>query len=123
VNVRPIDPTNKIPGAGFCGTVEDLARFAMALETGVLLNAESRKSMFTKQKTRDGKNVDYGLGWSLSRHNGRDEVWHAGRMQGVTAMLYLLPDRKFSVAIVANLEHAELIGLARGIADVAAPAP
>ena len=123
VNVRPIDPTNKIPGAGFCGTVEDLARFALALESGKLLKSETRKTMFSKQKTRDGEDVDYGLGWSLSRHQGRDEVWHAGRMHGVTAMLYMLPDRNCAVALVANLEHAELIDLARSIAAVAAPSP
>ncbi len=123
VNVRPIDPTNKIPGAGFCGTVEDLARFALAIETGVLLNRSSREAMFTKQKTRDGREVEYGLGWSLSRYSGRDEVWHSGRMHGVTALLYMLPDRAFAIAIVANLENVELIDLARRIAGVTAPSP
>ena len=121
VNVRPIDSSNKIPGAGMCGNVEDLVRFAIAIESGTLLNRASREAMFTRQKTLDGHPVDYGLGWSLSRNSGRDEVWHTGRMHGVTAILYTLPDRDFAVAILANFEQVELIDLARRIADAAAP--
>ena len=44
-------------------------------------------------------------------------------MQGVTAILYTLPDHDFAVAIIANLEQVELIDLARRIADAAAPSP
>ncbi|MFO0910782.1 MAG: serine hydrolase domain-containing protein [Isosphaeraceae bacterium] len=120
-NSRPADLSNRTPGGGLCGTAEDLARFAIALENGKLLGPDLMRVMFTRQKTRDGRPVDYGLGWSLSRHNGKEEVWHAGHQQQVSTLLYLLPDRKFAVAIMANLEHAELLELARTVADAAAP--
>ena len=120
-NSRPVDLSNKAPGAGLSATAEDLARFAIALQSGELLDAESRRRMWTRQILRNGQPVDYGLGWSLSRHSGRQEVWHAGRQQRVTTLLYMLPERRFAVALMCNLEGTDLMDLARRIADLAAP--
>jgi CubicO group peptidase (beta-lactamase class C family) len=120
-NSRPADLSNKTPGGGLCGTAEDAARFAAALMSGKLLPADARASMFTRQKTRDGRAIDYGLGWSLLRDNGRLEVCHAGHTDGVSTMLYMLPDREFAVALMANLEDVSLLALAREIAGHVAP--
>jgi serine beta-lactamase-like protein LACTB, mitochondrial len=121
LNSRPADLSNKVPGGGLCGTVGDLARFAIALRGDVLLRPETRREMFRRQKTRDGKTISYGLGWSLSRHDEREEVWHSGHQQQVSTLLYMQPERSFAVALMANLEHAQLLDLARAIAAAAAP--
>jgi CubicO group peptidase (beta-lactamase class C family) len=42
------DTSNKVPGGGMCATVEDVARFAMALQGGVLLNRDSLARMLTR---------------------------------------------------------------------------
>lgn len=120
-NSRPADPSNKTPGGGLCGSAEDAARFAAALMGGRLLPGGSRAAMFTPQKTRDGRTTDYGLGWSLLRDTGRLEVCHAGHTEGVSTMLYVLPDRQFAVALMANLEDVPLLPLARQIAGHVAP--
>jgi CubicO group peptidase (beta-lactamase class C family) len=120
-NARPADMSNRTPGGGLCGTAEDAARFAAAVMAGRLLPKSTLGVMFTPQKTRDGRPFDYGLGWSVSRHKGRDEVWHAGHTQGASTMLYMLPDRQFAVALLTNLEDAHLLDLAREIADAARP--
>jgi CubicO group peptidase (beta-lactamase class C family) len=120
-NSRPIDVSDRIPGGGLCGTVEDMARFAAAVQSGVLLSKRSIRAMFTRQETSDGRPVDYGLGWNLSRRKGREEVWHSGHQNAVSTMLYMLPDRRFAVALAANLEHVELRDLAGAIADAIAP--
>jgi len=103
------------------GTAEDAARFAIALQSETLLHRPAITAMFTRQTTRDGRTVDYGLGWSLSRHNGRDEVWHAGHTPGASTLLYMLPDRKFAVALMMNLEGVQILDLAREIAETVAP--
>jgi CubicO group peptidase (beta-lactamase class C family) len=121
LNSRPADLSDKTPGGGLCGSVEDAARFAVAVQSGKLLRHATLAAMWTRQTTRDGRSVDYGLGWSLSRNKGREEVWHAGHQQEVSTLLYMLPDRRFAVALMVNLEDAQLLDLARAIAAAAAP--
>jgi CubicO group peptidase (beta-lactamase class C family) len=122
-NSRPVDLSNKVPAAGLCATAEDLARFAIALQAGTLIGPETRRLMWTPQRTRDGQSFGYGLGWNLGRYAGCDYACHVGRQQRVTTLLYLLPERRFAVAMLCNLENSELIPLAQRIADLAAPAP
>lgn len=120
-NSRLANLSNKTPGGGLCGTADDAVRFALALQSGKLLSRATRESLWTRQKTRDGRSIDYGLGWCLSKRNGRREVWHSGHTTQSSTLLYMLPDQKFAIALMANLEDAPLIELARKIAAIAAP--
>lgn len=113
------DTSNKIPGGGLCATALDLARFALALQQGVLLRPETLAQMWTPQKTRDGRETSYGLGWSLSEERGRREVFHTGGQPRVSTLLYLRPQERLAIVLLSNLEGARLIGLARQIADLA----
>ncbi len=117
----------KIPGGGFVSTVEDLAKFAIAVQTNKLLKAETTQRMFTPQKLANGQivrtnpnnpSVSYGLGWFLNEHNGEREVYHSGGQQRVSTLLYMLPDKKFALVLMSNLEGAGLLNLAREIADM-----
>ncbi len=115
------DTSNKIPGGGLCSTVLDLARFAIALQQGKLLRHETLEQMWTPQKTRDGRETSYGLGWSLSEFRGRREVFHTGGQPRVSTLLYMRPEDRLAIALMSNLEGARLIDLARRIADLAQP--
>lgn len=112
------DTSYKIPGGGFCSTVEDLAKFAIAVETGVLIKEGTLEEMWTAQKTRAGQSTGYGFGWGIINQNGLREIAHGGGQQRISTQLYLLPDKGFAVALMANLESANLSGLARQIADL-----
>ncbi len=113
------DVSYKIPGGGFCSTVEDLAKFAIALQSGKLLKSETRAQAWTTQKLKDGKDSTYGLGWQLSEHNGAKEVAHGGNQSRVTTLLYMLPERNFAVVLMMNLEGvSSRTQLARQIADI-----
>lgn len=114
------DVSNKIPGGGLCSTAEDLARFAVAVRTGKLLQGDLVAQMWSRQKTRDGAETTYGLGWSVSTRNGEKEVAHGGGQPRVSTYLYLRPERRCAVALMSNLEGARLTELARKIADVVA---
>lgn len=113
------DTSNKIPGGGLCGTSGDLARFAIALQKNVLLKPTSKAAMWTRQRLRDGTETSYGLGWNVTERAGRREVAHGGAQPRVTTYLYLLPDQRCAVALMANLEGAKLPELARRMADTA----
>ncbi len=113
------DNSNKLPGGGFLATAEDLIRFAMALQRGVLLKPEARSMMFSRQKTRDGKPTCYGLGWSIIERGGSRWLGHSGGQPGATTFLLLDPEGGTSVAVLANLEGINLQPLAQVIAEVA----
>jgi serine beta-lactamase-like protein LACTB, mitochondrial len=129
-NAPLADTSNKIPGGGFCGTVEDLAKFAIALQRGNLTTKVTLEHMFTSQKTRDGQDVHFGLGWAVERRNGQQEVWHLGGAQGVSNILYMQPEQGLAVTLLVNINGlatpasaAPILGLARRIAEIVSPHP
>jgi len=113
------DTSYKVPGGGFISTVEDLAKFAIAMQTGALVKKETLDQMWTRQKTRDGKATGYGLGWGISERNGMKEVHHGGAQQRVSTFLYTIPEKGLAVAVMTNLEGVgSLANLSRQIADI-----
>lgn len=93
-NSAPCDVTNRVPGVGFCGTADDLARFAIAIETGVLLKPEIVAMMFRPQTTNDGKTTGYGAGWSVESglDGNRAEASHPGQLPRVSNVLLIRPE-------------------------------
>lgn len=113
------DTSYKIPGGGFISTVEDLAKFAIALQTGKLLKPETLNQAWTKQKTKDGKKTAYGLGFSVGAYNGLKTVGHGGNQARVTTFLHTIPERGFAVVLMMNLEGVgSRQALAQQIADI-----
>jgi len=50
----------------------------------------------------------YGLGWFLEDYRGEQVVFHTGSIDGMVAIVGLIPDRKLGVVVLANLDHAEV---------------
>jgi len=133
--LRNSDPANtsyKIPGGGLCSTVEDLAKFAIAVQIESLVKRETLVRMFSPQKISDGRVIrvnpqaperSYGLGWFIAEYKGEKEVYHSGGQQRITTMLYMQPGKKFAVVIMSNLENAGLFGVARQVSDIVLSRP
>jgi serine beta-lactamase-like protein LACTB len=117
------DTSYKIPGGGLCSTAADLGRFVIALQKGTLLKRETLEAMFEGQKTRDGKPTGYGLGWETDSWKERREAFHAGGQQRVSTLLYMRPQERFAVIVLANLESSGkgLVALARRISEILEP--
>jgi serine beta-lactamase-like protein LACTB, mitochondrial len=115
------DTSYKIPGGGFCSTVIDLARFAIAVQSASLVKQETLDQMWARQKTRDGKETVYGLGWGITERNSLKEIQHGGAQQRVSTYLYMIPEKGLAVVIMANMEGvgASLNRLSIQIADIA----
>lgn len=118
VNAALADTSNKVPGGGLCATATDLVAFAEALASGRLIGPETAALMTTPQKAACGMPTGYALGWNVGRLEGRAEVYHGGNQPRVTTILYTRPDRGTAVAILTNLEGAQLLPLARQVADL-----
>jgi CubicO group peptidase (beta-lactamase class C family) len=114
------DTSYKIPGGGFISTVGDLAKFAIAMQTGSIVKKETLDQMWIQQKTRDGKATTYGLGWGVSERNRMKEVHHGGAQQRVSTFLYTIPEKGLAVVLMTNLEGigGGLASLSRQIADI-----
>lgn len=113
------DNSYKVPGGGFVSTAEDIARFAVALQNDKLLKRETLELMYAPQKTKDGKETSYGLGWSVAkRPDGARAIGHSGGQQRISTFLHMQPEQGLAVVIMSNLEGARLGDLAQRIGDL-----
>jgi CubicO group peptidase (beta-lactamase class C family) len=101
------DLSVKWAGGGIISTVEDLARFAIALDQGVLLKPETLETMYEPMTLTDGTRTDYGLGWdSRVDEKGRRWIAHGGGATGGSTYILRLPEKRFAVTIAANVQDA-----------------
>ena len=120
LNAPLTDTSNRLPGGGLVASVEDVARFASALQRGVLLKPETLRMAFAPQTVRGGRVTGYGLGWTLGRTGGRREVYHVGGQPQVSTVLYMVPESGLAVVVLSDLEGVEnaLLELARHLAGI-----
>jgi len=98
------DLSVKWAGGGMISTVEDLARFAIALDQGVLLKPATLETMYEPMTLTDGTRTDYGLGWdSQADEKGRRWIAHGGGATGGSTYILRLPEKRFAVTIAANV--------------------
>ena len=61
------------------------------MQAGEIVGAETRDLMWTRQRTNDNAETDYGLGWFVGGdRSGRRIVRHGGSQTGVRASLVYL---------------------------------
>ena len=115
-NAPYVDQSYKWAGGGFLSTTEDLAAFGQAMLAGSLVKPATFALLTTSQRTRDGSETGYGIGWAVSRDSaGRRRISHSGGSTGGTAYLILYPDDGLVLAMLANSDRP-FIGIARSIA-------
>ena len=50
----------------------------------------------------------YGLGWFLEDYRGERVVFHTGSIDGMVAIVGLIPARKLGIVVLANRDHTEI---------------
>ncbi len=118
-NAPYADLSIKWSGGGVISTVEDLARFHIALNTGKLLETATQAEMFKPYTLADGNVSNYGLGWRINKDDrGRSWIEHGGGATGGSSYLLRYPEGKLAVAIICNVQDAgDRRGLALRIAE------
>jgi CubicO group peptidase (beta-lactamase class C family) len=115
-NAQLHDTSMKIPGGGIVSTAVDLVRFGVASMKGVLVRPATVEQMWTSQKTKDGKETSYGLGWGVGTVGGGLKLFsHSGGQAGTSTLLYVLPEKRIVMAAMSNLEGAALNRILNGI--------
>jgi CubicO group peptidase (beta-lactamase class C family) len=85
INAPLHDTSSKIPGGGLLSTASDLAKFAIAINTGKLVKRATLEQMWTAYKAKDGKETNYGLGWEVFQVNGQKSFYMAAIRPGRAA--------------------------------------
>jgi CubicO group peptidase (beta-lactamase class C family) len=112
-----VDVSWKLPGGGFISNVVDLALFSTGLLEDKLVDHATREKMWTRQRTKDGAETSYGLGFQIGERDGRREVHHGGAQEKTRTFLLMLPERHLGIALMTNCEWGKLPALGRAIAD------
>ena len=132
-NAGLVDTSYKIPGGGLVSTVEDMAKFVIAVQNGTLVKKATFAQMSISQvnqevweRTRveqkvpkDKASQGYGFGWIIGTERRKEAIWHGGVQSGATTLIYLLPKKRLAIVVMMNLEGeaAELEKFGDELAD------
>lgn len=94
--------TTLYPGTGMLSTVDDLAKYMIALDGNVLLSAEGYAQLTSPYVLNDGRSSPYGLGWSSQKVGSHGVHWHYGFGDSYSALLVRVPEKETSFIFLSN---------------------
>ena len=113
---------NTAPSGGIYSSAADLGRWIRFLLNGGVIDGKKilsadflAEAMRPQTLIRHERQVDdlafpnanfvaYGLGWFISDYEGQKVLSHSGGIDGMASFIALIPDRKFGIAILENVE-------------------
>lgn len=105
--------------SGLCSTVEDLARFEVALTRGRIVEPALQRELWSPARLTDGTRCDYGLGWFIVRHRGARLIQHGGgHSTGFAAKYLRFPEQRISVILLCNQHNCDPDRIALGVAGL-----
>ena len=126
VRVVPVRSTDDVASAGSVwSSVVDMSKWMrFVLDSGRvgnkrLIKAETFRELITPQISAPMDQYpalsiakpdffSYGLGWFIQDYRG-EQVWmHTGSINGLCAIIGLMPNKRLGVYVLENLDHAEL---------------
>ncbi len=145
-NFPDSDESYNYAGGGIISSDEDLCRLAVALNSGLLLQAKSRTEMYRKQLPADFPLTEKGaailaarrpglppyrpgeaqaLLWVVGQDTaGRSYVGHTGGAKGTSSVLIIYPEQNVAVALHLNFDRlARNFELVEAIAQIFLPPP
>lgn len=114
---RDYDVTDIFAAGAMVSTIDDLAKWAAALDASLLLTTESKAQMWTVQRLNDGQPTQYGFGWYVNVVQGRRTIGHGGSTSGFSASLQRYPDDDLTVILLTNTHEQIATALARKVAN------
>jgi serine beta-lactamase-like protein LACTB len=119
--MREIDYSCYAGASAFLSTPSDLVRFALAINSGKLLQPATVQLLQTSQRLASGKETGYGLGWDLETvalaREQTSTIGHDGEsLGGTVASLMTFPAHGIVVSVTSNISYADTPGVAVKIA-------
>ena len=119
--MREIDYSCYAGSSVFLSTPSDLVRFAMAIDSGKVLQPTTVQLLQTSQRLASGEETGYGLGWDLETVALAGEqtglVGHDGEsLGGMVASFMTFPKHGIAVSVTSNISYADTYSVAVSIA-------
>ena len=117
-------PTSAVLGdGGIYSSIDDLARWDLALTNHTLLNQDEMRPAFTPApvtgvKLPDGAPAAYGFGWFLNPYKDHKRMWHYGDTSGFHTAIQRFPGEKLTVIVLANRTDLDAAALALRVAEL-----
>ena len=120
--MRPLDYSCYAGSSAFLSTPSDLVRFALAINSGKLLQPATVQRLQTPQKLPSGEETGYGLGWDLETVALAGKDTHivgadGDSLGGMVASLMTFPERGLVVSVISNISYADTFGVGVKIAQ------
>jgi CubicO group peptidase (beta-lactamase class C family) len=103
---------------GIYSSVDDLFLWDQSLYTTKLVSDDMLHQAWTPSILASGKQSNYGFGWELGELKGMKTVRHGGATIGFLTAILSIPEKKFTVIVLANRSEAKPDALADAIADL-----
>jgi serine beta-lactamase-like protein LACTB len=107
INSRFVDIGFKTAGDGWLSSAEDMAKFEVAMLNDRLVTRATRNVMWTPEKSSDGKQTPYGIGWAID-DDLPHTVSHGGGEWGTSTFIMLAPEQRAGVVVLTNLNGDHL---------------
>jgi hypothetical protein len=114
VQVTPENSTWKIWGGGIESTPMDVLKLGILLGDGKIISKQNVKTMMTRLDPFDS----YCLGVSHAVENGNHVMAKSGSFKGSNAYIWLVPDRRMVMVVMANRDGADVDGLGRKLRSI-----
>ena len=105
INSRFVDIAFKTPGDGWLSSAEDMAKFEVAMLNNRIVSGATRALMWSHQKTADGNETPYGLGWAVD-DDLPSTVSHGGGEWGTSTFIMMSPQQRNGIVVMINLNGA-----------------
>lgn len=112
-------PFGNVHGAGgLLTTVGDLLIWNENFQNGRVGGREFINQMQTRARLKEGREIDYALGLTVTDYRGVPEVSHGGATAGYRTFLARFPQQQLSIALLCNVTNVNTADLAYQVADI-----
>ena len=109
-------------GGGLLSTVQDMAKWDLALQGETLLKRATLDRMWSRPTLNNGALSNYGFGWAISGAPPHRFVHHAGEhITGFTSAIVRCLDDDLSVIVLVNAGYGNPEEVAKGVAALYIP--
>jgi CubicO group peptidase (beta-lactamase class C family) len=105
--VRPQNSTWKVWGGGIESSPRDLLKLGILLGDGKIIARDNVQLLMTRLDPEES----YCLGCNHTLEHGQQVMAKSGSFQGSNAYIWLVPERRMTMVIMANRDQADVTGL------------